>query len=129
MQAATTEVAPRDRQWRPAPAGVAGTTAWAWRSDVTLELWVDVVEGIPAVIRLAGTLDSATGANLLAVVEELVCDGIRQFEMETAELVLAHRGVELLGDLVGMVESRGGCLQWDGWVAADPGSDGGPVVP
>ena len=101
----------------------------AWRSDVALELWVDV-ERVPTVIRLAGTLDAATGANLIAVVEELMANGVRHFEVETATLALSDAGgAALLDDIRRIVESGGGCLQLDRWMAPGAGSEDAVGVP
>ena len=90
-----------------------------WRPDVVLELWVDVDQE-PVVIRLAGTLDDATGANLVAVVEELMADGCRAFELQAPELLVSHHGgVELLADLQRAVASSGGRLVLDPSVLVD----------
>ena len=95
---------------------------------MALELWVDV-ERVPTVIRLSGTLDSATGANLMAVVEELMADGVRRFEMDISALHLCECGGAMLLDRIRqLVESRGGCLQLDQWVEAEPGSDDVPSM-
>ena len=84
-----------------------------WRTDVALELWIDV-ERVPVVIRLAGTLDRATGGNLASVVDELLADGYRDFELQALALLVSdHGGVGLLMELQQAVRSSGGRLQLD----------------
>lgn len=81
-----------------------------WRGDVALELWVDV-EQVPARIRLAGTLDGTTAANLSAVVEELLAEGVRDVELATEGLrVVDSSAVGALADVERLVRRSGGRL-------------------
>lgn len=84
-----------------------------WRTDVALEIWIDV-ERVPVIIRLAGTLDDATGGNLVSVVEELIADGCRDFELQAPALLVSdHGGIGMLMELQQAVRSSGGRLQLD----------------
>ncbi len=91
-----------------------------WRDDVALELWIDVGRR-PATIRLAGTLDGTTAVNLVAVVAELIAEGIREFDLHTEALsVPGADGVGTLRELGLLVQRSGGCLTRDGSVVASP---------
>jgi hypothetical protein len=84
-----------------------------WGTDVALEIWIDV-ERVPVTIRLAGTLDEATGSTLFSVVEELIADGSREFELQTPTMSVSDPGgLDLLADLQRVVHSAGGRLLWD----------------
>jgi hypothetical protein len=89
-----------------------------WRSDAALELWIDV-ERDPVVIRLAGTLDAATGSNLVSVIQELIDGGSRRFELETSRLsVSGLAGRTLLEEVRRTVQSSGGELWLDASLVA-----------
>lgn len=82
--------------------------AWWWSRDVALEMWVDVQQ-VPINIRLAGTLDEATAADFVAVVEELIADGARDFDLQTCSLRVADTGgMDALMDLHRIVQRSGG---------------------
>jgi anti-anti-sigma regulatory factor len=85
---------------------------------VALELWIDVGRD-PVVIRLAGTLDAATGSNLVSVIQELIDGGNRRFELETSTLsVFGRAGYALVGELQRTVQASGGVLRLDGSLVA-----------
>ncbi|HZM56556.1 MAG TPA: hypothetical protein VFC03_16165 [Acidimicrobiales bacterium] len=96
-----------------------------WQGDVALELWVDVGRR-PVGVRLAGTLDGSTAVNLLAVVEELIAEGVREFDLRTAALrVAGPDGADALRELEQLVQRSGGRLTRDG--AAIGHTVAGPV--
>lgn len=95
---------------RSQPDGTAYRPSTAWREDVALEVWIDI-EHRPASIRLAGTLDGATTADLISVVEELMADGHRSFVLDTRALsVRGQDGTDALLTLRDCVQRRGGQL-------------------
>lgn len=84
-----------------------------WETEVVLDVWIDV-ERSPVTVRLEGTLDGSTGSNLIAVVEELIGDGYREFELRTPSLRVPDAdGASLLADLRHVVDSVGGHLLYD----------------
>jgi len=91
--------------------GLARPTALAdWRGDVALELWVEV-DVVPVRIRMAGRLDATTAANLDAVVDELLADGIREIEVRTDGLrVVDASAIGALADVERKVRFVGGTL-------------------
>ncbi len=95
------------------PAGVvpAGTAGLAdWRGDVALELWVET-DRVPARVRLAGRLDTATADNLHQVVRELLADGTRELELYTEGLrVVDASAAGALADIERLVRAEGGTL-------------------
>ena len=72
---------PREPLWED--GGYCPRLQPAWRRDVALEIWVDA-EQDPVRIRLAGDLNEKTSANLFEVVEELLSDGVRNFQVLTS---------------------------------------------
>ena len=89
-----------------------------WMTDLALEIWIGV-ERVPVIIRLAGTLDEATGSNLVSVVEELIADGSREFELQIPTLSVSDPGgLDLLVELQRVVHASGGRLLWDGSMVA-----------
>jgi hypothetical protein len=98
-----------DRYLRDAP----------WRSDVALEMWIDV-ERCPVVVRLAGRLGGATSNRLVCVVSRLIADGHRDFALQTRDLDVSDtRGAEALMDLQRMITESGGRVLWDGPMSAE----------
>ena len=91
-----------------APAGPAGLADW--RGDVALELWVET-DRVPARVRLAGRLDTATADNLHQVARELLADGTRDVELCTEGLrVVDASAAGVLADLERLVRDAGGSL-------------------
>ncbi len=85
----------------------SGGGRW-WSEDVALELWVDVAQN-PVVIRLEGTLDGRTASNLVAVVRELIGEGVRAFELRADALeIVPPDGVAVLDELERLVRRSGG---------------------
>ncbi len=88
----------------------------AWKRDVALQVSIDV--GCDAsTIRLGGTLDGATAVNLIGVVEELIEEGGRAFELRTEALCVPDGGVDALMILTGLLRGSGGRLAWGGATA------------
>ena len=87
--------------------------AAAWKADVALEMWIDLQQA-PVRIRLAGTLNGGTAANLRRVIEELIADGSCTFVLETRRLTVTDGGGRrALGALDGLMRRSGGRLLWD----------------
>jgi hypothetical protein len=91
------------------PAFVRGPDR-AWRDDVALEMWIDVSSTLVS-IRLAGTLDEVTGANLDRLVDECLADGKSQFELDARSLRITASGQALMERMLRRVTSRGGQMQ------------------
>ena len=92
----------------------------AWRRDVALEMWIDA-ERAPVSIRLTGTLDHATAANLVSVMEGLIAEGGRDFDLETAALHVSDAGgAGVLVELQRLVQRSGGRITRDGSAIAGP---------
>ncbi len=111
---------------RPPMSWIDGTpdpATW-WRDDAGTEVSIDVV-GDPVVVTLDGTLDGPTSANLFAVVEELLGDGRRDFELRAPTLeVVVPSGRDALARLAHVVRERGGRLRGaDRWAGAAAGED------
>lgn len=126
---------PVERGWGPGSGGLLGGRAMkaapayrgqsrgpvtlfpsqnGWQEDVALELWVDVARQ-PVSVRLAGTLDGSTAVNLVAVVEELIVEGVREFDLQTAGLrVVGPEGAGALEALELLVRRAGGRMTSDG---------------
>ena len=99
---------------RGADPALARRSAAFWMTDIALEIWIDV-EQVPVTIQLAGTLAHATGSNVVSVVEELIADGCRDFELQTSGLIVSDAGgADFLVDLERVVQSCGGHLLWGG---------------
>jgi hypothetical protein len=96
--------------WDPDAAARVGEPDW--HTDVALEMWIDATAH-PVSIRLAGVLDSATGANLMHVVEDCMAEGQRDFTFDTAALVLDLSGREVLERITDRVHGSGGSVQLD----------------
>jgi ABC-type transporter Mla MlaB component len=97
----------------PTPDYGHGRSDTVWKSDVALEMWIDV-ERAPVVVRLAGTLSKATAARLISVVAQLVADGYHDFEMQTRDLEVSDTGgAEALMDLQRLITRSGGRVGWD----------------
>ncbi len=97
----------------PTPDHGHGRSDTVWKSDVALEMWIDV-ERAPVVIRLAGTLSKATAVRLVSVVAELVGDGYHDFELQTRNLEVSDiGGAEALMDLQRLITRSGGRVGWD----------------
>ncbi len=97
----------------PTPDSGHGRSDMVWKSDVALEMWIDV-ERAPVVVRLAGTLSKATAARLVSVVAELVADGCHDFAMQTRDLEVSDTaGAEALMDLQRLITRSGGRVGWD----------------
>lgn len=89
----------------------------SWRMDPVLELWVDVA-GRPAVVRLQGLLDRQTGKNVLGVVEELLAEGHRRFELDVGGLEVPDgAGLATLVAVERSVRRAGGSVLWANWSA------------
>ena len=85
-----------------------------WMEDVSLELWVDV-ENSPILVRLAGTLNHTTAANVVPVIKELITDGGRDVELHTPGLEAPDAGgTDALVELQRLVQHWGGSVTWDG---------------
>ena len=85
-----------------------------WRSDVALEMWIDV-ERCPVAVRVVGKLGEATSTRLVSVVAALIADGYRDFALQTCELDVSDiGGVEALMDIQQMITESGGRAAWDG---------------
>ena len=107
------KTAPVYREHRAGPV-VLFPSQNGWQEDVALELWVDVSRQ-PVSVRLAGTLDGSTAVNLVAVVEELIAEGVREFDLQTAGLrVVGPEGAGALEALELLVRRAGGRLTCDG---------------
>ncbi|MGP0031466.1 MAG: hypothetical protein ACLPVF_13285 [Acidimicrobiales bacterium] len=86
----------------------------AWRRDVALEMWIDT-ESAPIRIRLAGTLEGGTATSLVSVIQDLILEGGRDFELDTSALYAPDTSSsEVLADLAQLVSRSGGRLTWDG---------------
>jgi len=97
----------------PTPDSGHGRSDTVWKSDVALEMWIDV-ERAPVVVRLAGTLGKATAARLVSVVAELVADGYHDFDMQTRDLEVSDTGgAEALMDLQRLITRSGGRVGWE----------------
>jgi len=87
--------------------------AVAWRDDVALQLWVDTGPG-GAFLRLAGTLDRATGGAVLSTVAGLLAEGYRYLDVETDGVdssgAEGAEGIETLLALQELVQHAGGQL-------------------
>jgi hypothetical protein len=81
----------------------------AWRDDVALEMWIDE-SSAPVVIRLAGTLDESTGANLDRVVDECLAKGKSGFDLDTRALRITRSGQVLMERIRRRVAMSGGQL-------------------
>lgn len=84
----------------------------AWRSDVALEMWIDVTSD-PVVIRLEGVLDDSTGANLVGVVRDCMAEGRWNFDLDTSSLRIARSGWAVVNHLREQVQAAGGQLRCD----------------
>jgi hypothetical protein len=84
----------------------------AWRSDVALEMWIDVT-AVPVAIRLEGVLDEDTGANLVEVVRDCLSEGRWDFILDTSALRIARSGWVVMHRLREQVRVAGGHLHWD----------------
>ena len=92
----------------------------AWKRDVALEISVDV-ERIPVTVRFAGTLDTGTAVNLVALLMELIDEGHIDFELQASELCVPDEsGMEALTDLQHQLRKAGGNLAWDGLTLNHP---------
>jgi anti-anti-sigma regulatory factor len=102
----------------------------AWRDDVALEYWVDM-EHVPILIRVAGTLDEATGPSLLSVVDDLLNQGVRHIGLETDQVhALGPGGRAAIAAAASMAERRGGTLhQFSTGPPADDAGDRGGLGP
>jgi hypothetical protein len=81
----------------------------AWRDDVALEMWIDE-SSAPVVIRLAGTLDDSTGANLDRVVDECLAEGKFGFDLDARALHITRSGQVLMERIRRRVAMSGGQL-------------------
>ncbi len=84
----------------------------AWRSDVALEMWIDVTSE-PVAIRLAGVLDESTGANLLNVVGDCVAEGQKDFHFDTSALHICGTGWQVMERIRRQIHRAGGRMHWD----------------
>lgn len=93
---------------------------FAWRQDVALEISIDI-ESSPVTVVLAGTLDAGTAENIVMVVEELIRDGYRSFELQTEALCVPDEGGgrASLVALEQLVQGPGGQFMWDSSTADD----------
>ena len=82
----------------------------AWRDDVALEMWIDE-SSTPVVIRLAGTLDESTGANLDRVVDECLAKGKFGFDLDASALRITRSGQVLMERIRRRVAAGGGQLR------------------
>jgi hypothetical protein len=82
----------------------------AWRDDVALEMWIDE-SSTPVAIRLAGTLDESTGANLDRVVDECLAKGKFGFDLDARALHITRSGQVLMGRIRRRIAARGGHLR------------------
>ena len=89
-----------------ADGGYCPTLQPAWRRDVALEIWVDA-EQDPVRIRLAGELNGRTSGNLFGVVEQLLSDGVRNFQVLTSPHMSESETTDLIDDLQCLAK---GCL-------------------
>jgi ABC-type transporter Mla MlaB component len=97
----------------PTPDSGQGRSDMGWRSDVVLEMWIDV-ERTPVLVRLAGTLSRATADRLVSVVSELVGNGHHDFDLQARELEVSDTaGAEALMDLQRLITRSGGRVGWD----------------
>jgi hypothetical protein len=83
----------------------------AWRSDVSLEMWVDQ-EKDPVSIRLEGTLDPSTVRRVVSLVRELIRDGARRFEFESSYAMTDVSSTAMLDKLQGLYEGCGASFTW-----------------
>lgn len=103
------------------------TPAWmaepaeAWRSEVTLEIWVDAGHE-PTIVYLAGTLTDETGANVAAVVRGLVEEGRRHVAVDVGHLSLKDGGFDILCGIQDAARRAGGSVVWSfvQWTWASP---------
>ena len=84
----------------------------AWQYDVALEMWIDATAR-PVSIRLAGVLDTSTGANLVHVVEDCLGQGMREFALDTTGLCIDGSGWEIVAQVSDYVRHAGGSLRLD----------------
>jgi hypothetical protein len=86
----------------------------AWKRTVALEISVDVGRS-PGTVRLSGTLDGETAANLTSLFAELIGEGFLDFELQASALCLPDEdGMNALTDLHCQLRKAGGNLAWDG---------------
>lgn len=87
----------------------------AWRDDVALEMWVDVTSDV-VTVRLEGTLDGSTGANLTEVVRGCQAEGKCDFVLDTGALRMDRTGWAVINHLREQIHAAGGRLHWDSTV-------------
>jgi hypothetical protein len=84
-----------------------------WMEDVSLHFFVDA-EHSPVLIRLTGTLNQDTAANVVPVVGELIAQGDRDFELQTPGLCVPDGGgTKALTGIQRLVRRSGGHVTWD----------------
>jgi hypothetical protein len=82
--------------------------------DPAMELWVDD-RTMPVRIRMAGRLDSSTSPSLLALLDQLLAEGVRQFLMDAGELDIGDAwGATALTACQRRARDAGGSLIWEG---------------
>ncbi|MGD0746449.1 MAG: hypothetical protein ABSB68_01395 [Acidimicrobiales bacterium] len=96
----------------PAVGSIRELVDGAWRNDVALEMWIDVTSE-PIAIRLAGTLDESTGANLFDVIADCVARGGRDFHLDTSALRMDSAGWPVMERIRQRVHGAGGRVRWD----------------
>ncbi len=84
----------------------------AWHHDVALEMWIDATAR-PVSIRLAGVLDTSTGANLVHVVEDCLGEGLREFALDTTGLCIERTGWCIVEQVCEYVRRAGGRVHLD----------------
>lgn len=93
-----------------------------WMDEVALNVFVDA-EHCPILIRLTGTLNQATAANVVPVVGELIAAGGHDFELQTPGLrVPDGGGTEALVGVQRLVHLSGGHVTWDATTLGSQGA-------
>jgi anti-anti-sigma regulatory factor len=82
--------------------------------DPIMELWVDDRKR-PVRISMVGRLDSSTSPSLLALLDQLLAEGVRQFLMDAGELDIGDAwGATALSVLQQCARDAGWSLIWEG---------------
>ncbi len=79
----------------------------AWRDDVALEMWIDE-SSTPVAVRLAGTLDESTGANLDRVFDECLAEGKFRFDLDARAVRITRSGRVVMERIQRRIAARGG---------------------
>jgi hypothetical protein len=83
--------------------------------EPVMELWVDD-RILPVRIRMAGRLDASTSPSLLALLDELLAEGVRRFVMDAGELDIGDVwGATALTVFQRRARDAEGSLIWEGF--------------